>query len=156
MALGLSSHNLDVWQDLCPYCMSQIVGWVTSLDGWVHISDKFQNIHKAKYWDKVPLLWCSYWYIVIDSGFLTRNKSLPVWSLKCRINAMHHQKYANMFENTVLYGSNYWQRLSYTPQEWGGAKKKKKPERFLNRITFVWVGKRARLTFIRNQSQLLF
>lgn len=38
---------------------------------------------------------------------------------------MHHQKYANMFENTVLYGSNYWQRLSYTPQEWGGAKKKK-------------------------------
>lgn len=30
-----------------------------------------------------------------------------------------------MFENTVVYGSNYWQRLSYTPQEWGGAKKKK-------------------------------
>lgn len=43
---------------------------------------------------------------------------------------MHHQKYANMFENTVLYGSNYWQRLSYTPQEWGGAKKKKTPKVF--------------------------
>lgn len=39
---------------------------------------------------------------------------------------MHHQKYANMFENTVLYGSNYWQWLSYTPQEWGSAKKNQK------------------------------
>lgn len=38
---------------------------------------------------------------------------------------MHHQKYANIFENTVLYGSNYWQWLNYTPQKWGGAKKRK-------------------------------
>lgn len=38
---------------------------------------------------------------------------------------MHHPKYANMFQNVVLYGSNYWQRVSYTPQEWVGAKKMK-------------------------------
>lgn len=50
---------------------------------------------------------------------------------------MYHQKYANIFENTVLYGSNYWQRLSYTPQEWGGAKK---PPRKISKQNYFCVG----------------